>query len=148
MGGAAGAGVRWAHRPMVRRPPIRVAAGRETQGSRGLGDARFERLGRCCGVKCAEPSDSGCVASSSLIATSRGPRHEAGAASLPKPTWLGAPARLMTMTMSMRSPRTCSASGQIGARSSRRGQLQWLCGLLDHLLPIQRPPSVSSHHSS
>ena len=88
MGGAAGAGVRWAHRPMVRRPPIRVAAGRETQGSRGLGDARFERLGRCCGVKCAEPSDSGCVASSSLIATSRGPRHEAGAASLPKPTWL------------------------------------------------------------
>ena len=39
----------------------------------GAGDARFERLGRRCGVTCAEPSDSGCVASSSLIATSRAP---------------------------------------------------------------------------
>ena len=34
----------------------------------GTGDARFERLGRRCGVTCAEPSDSGCVAPSSLIA--------------------------------------------------------------------------------
>ena len=32
----------------------------------GAGDARFERLGRRCGVTCVEPSDSGCVASSSL----------------------------------------------------------------------------------
>ena len=32
----------------------------------GAGDARFERLGMRCGVTFAEPSDSGCVASSSL----------------------------------------------------------------------------------
>ena len=36
----------------------------------GTGDARFERLGMRCGVTFAEPSDSGCVAPSSLIAMS------------------------------------------------------------------------------
>ena len=36
----------------------------------GTGDARFERLGMRCGVTFAEPSDSGCVASSSLTAMS------------------------------------------------------------------------------
>ena len=39
----------------------------------GTGDARFERLGMRCGVTFAEPSDSGCVASSSLTARSRLP---------------------------------------------------------------------------
>ena len=39
----------------------------------GAGDARFERLGMRCGDTFAEPSDSGCVASSSLTARSRLP---------------------------------------------------------------------------
>ena len=39
----------------------------------GTGNARFERLGMRCGVTFVEPSDSGCVASSSLTAMSRLP---------------------------------------------------------------------------
>ena len=80
----------------------------------GAGDARFERLGRRCGVTCAEPSDSGCVASSSLIATSRAPPS-------PRAGWSGCTPAMGDEYFLRRVRRAChTTAGFTGDRGSSR----------------------------